>query len=276
MKRQSSKTVADIRQVEGMNFLGYRLYAGTAERCVAEVLEHCGSRCDKVNRRAPKWLACLNPHSYAMAERDPVFSIALKHADWLIPDGIGVVWGARFLGIDIKHRITGYDIFTGTLVGLQRLGGKRVFLLGATAETLDLIQTRLASEFPRVIVCGSFSPPFKEEFNAYDLAEICDRVNTVQPDVVFVGLSAPKQEKLIDALAERIEASVLVAIGAVFDFYTGKVKRAPKSMQLVGLEWLPRLFQEPRRLWRRTFVSAPRFVLAAIRSKCRAKGSAGC
>lgn len=259
-----------------MNFLGYRLYAGTAEHCVAEVLEHCGSRCDKVNRRAPKWLACLNPHSYAMAERDPVFSIALKHADWLIPDGIGVVWGARFLGIDIKHRITGYDIFTGTLVGLQRLGGKRIFLLGATAETLDLIQTRLAFEFPRVTVCGSFSPPFKEEFNAYDLAEICDRVNTVQPDVVFVGLSAPKQEKLIDALAERIEASVLVAIGAVFDFYTGKVKRAPKSMQLVGLEWLPRLFQEPRRLWRRTFVSAPRFVLAAVRSKCRAKGSAGC
>ncbi|MDF3362849.1 WecB/TagA/CpsF family glycosyltransferase [Sulfitobacter sp. Ks41] len=204
-------------------------------------------------------MACLNPHSYAVAKKDNEFREALSKADWLVPDGIGVVIASRILNRPLTQRITGFDIFEGVMDQLDRRGGT-VFFLGSTEETLRLISNKLSEDYPGCGLVGTYSPPFKARYNPLDLDQMVEAVAKVRPDVIWVGLTAPKQEKLIADLQDRLDVVFAGAVGAVFDFYIGKVIRSPPIFQKMGLEWLPRLLQQPRRLWRRMFVSAPIFI----------------
>lgn len=206
------------------------------------------------------WLACLNPHSYAVALEDKAFSQALKDADWLVPDGAGVVLASRMLGGGIQERVTGSDVFFGLHQRMNAAAGMSVFFLGATEETLGLIRERMARDYPNVRVAGTYSPPFKPTYSDEELNQMISAVNAAAPDVLWVGMTAPKQEKWIYENRSRLNVKFAGAIGAVFDFYTGRVKRAHPVFQRMGLEWFIRSIQEPRRLWRRHYVNAPIFL----------------
>lgn len=215
----------------------------------------------------PRWLACLNPHSYATALRLPGFAEALRSADWLIPDGVGIVLASRALGGRVRERVTGSDIFHGVNEHLHRRGGGRVFFLGSTEETLAAIREKMAKDFPRVEVVGTYSPPFKPDFSDADLDAMVDAIAAARPEVLWVGMTAPKQELWIHRVKPRLQVKFAAAVGAVFDFYIGRIRRSHPIFQRLGLEWLPRLVQEPRRLWRRMFVSAPIFVWHVLRAR---------
>jgi N-acetylglucosaminyldiphosphoundecaprenol N-acetyl-beta-D-mannosaminyltransferase len=248
------------------NILGYPVVLGGTAFCIDNVLQQTLSPATSDGCR---WLACLNPHSYATALDDRMFAAALHASDWLIPDGAGIVLASRVLGGRIRDRVTGSDVFHGLHERLNELGGYRVFFLGATDDTLAEICRRMAEQYPAIEVAGTYSPPFKPDFSDADNRAMIEAINTARPDVLWVGMSAPKQEKWLYQHCAELDVRFAAAVGAVFDFFTGRVKRSHPAFQRLGLEWLPRLVQEPRRLWRRMGVSAPIFVWHVLRQKLR-------
>jgi len=240
--------------------LNYDVDCMTVDECVGEIIEVITN-----GKRDCHWLACINPHSYVVARRDDAFSTALRAARWLIPDGVGIVIAGRILGRPLPGRITGADIFDGVMAHLNTTGSA-VFFLGGTEHTLDLIKDKLAVNYPKIRLAGTYSPTFKPEYTAVEINHMVELVNNSDADVLWVGLTAPKQEKWIHANCDRLNVSFAGAVGAVFDFYTGQVKRSPLIYRRLGLEWLPRLLQQPKRLWRRMFISAPIFLLNVLRA----------
>jgi len=212
-------------------------------------------------------LYCANPHSLVTAHGDGQFLAALRSADYLIPDGAGIVLASKILKGTIARRITGYDIFSGLAKRWEQDRGKSYYFLGSTAEVLGRIKTRMASDYPHVSVSGIFAPPFKENFSDDENNRIIEEINRSAPTALWVGMTAPKQEKWIHEHRERLNVPFIAAIGAAFDFFAGTRLRASTPLQEAGLEWLPRLLREPRRMWRRNFVSSPVFLYYILRQK---------
>ena len=209
----------------------------------------------------------LNPHSYAEQKHDIEFKNALLSSDVLIPDGSGIALAAKFLNNTKVNKIAGYDLFFEVMTQLSKKNGK-VFFLGSTDNVLKKISERAKLDFPKVDVYA-LSPPFKGDFDSYDIACFSKKINDVNADVVFVGLTAPKQEKLIANLKEFTNVEFLSGIGAVFDFYAGTVKRPSELWLKLHLEWLVRFIGEPKRLWRRNFISTPIFLLDLLKWKIK-------
>lgn len=246
--------------------LGYPVVASGHETCLVDIMSwiKLGDHC--------RWLACINPHSYAIAKNNPTFVHALKNSDWLIPDGSGVVLASRILGGAIRERITGSDVFKGVHDRLNLAGGS-VFFLGATDETLIAVRERMLIEYPTIKIAGAYSPPFTPMFSQRDTDAMVDAINSASPDVLWVGMTSPKQDLWIYANRDRLNVKFAAGIGAVFDFYSGRIKRSSPIFQKLGLEWLPRLIQEPRRLWRRMFVSAPIFLCDVLQERWGGDGN---
>jgi len=213
---------------------------------------------------SPKYFICANPHSLVTAQTDPAFHKAIQEADLVTPDGSGIVLASRILGGRITERITGSDIFYGLSKRLNQSPGSSYFFLGSTGETLADIKEKLAKDYPNIHFAGSYSPPYTPEFSDEENRLMIDAINAVKPDVLWVGMTAPKQEKWIHQHRDQLDVKFIGAIGAVFDFYTGKVKRSHPVFQKMGLEWFPRLLREPRRLFRRNFISSPKFLLMVL------------
>lgn len=241
------------------NILGYSVYSDELSAFVDSVLQTntLDTRC--------RFLACLNPHSYVLAKNDSDFSKALFSANWLVPDGAGIVLASRLLGGKIRRRITGSDVFLSVSDRLEKCGGYSVFFLGSTETTLAEICAKMEANFPHIKVVGAYSPPFKTTYSEEETIAILDAINASAADVLWVGMTSPKQDIWIHANQDRLKVKFAAGIGAVFDFYAGRVKRSHPVFQNVGLEWLPRLLQEPRRLWRRMFISAPIFLFDLLR-----------
>lgn len=244
-----------------VDILGYSVFSGTSGECIDAII-------DGVQQPGPPtWFACLNPHSFAVARSRKSFAAALRQSDWLVPDGAGIVLAARVLGRPVAERITGHDVFEHCMSRLSQMGERSVFFLGSTEAVLADIRTRCAQNYPGVTVAGTYSPPYREQFSDGEIDAMVVAIQDARPDVLWVGLTAPKQEELIVRILSRTGVRFAGAIGAVFDFYTGRVRRSPAVFQRLGLEWLPRLLQQPRRLWRRTFVSAPIFLWCLLKSR---------
>lgn len=210
----------------------------------------------------------LNPHSYCVAKSDPQFQQALHSSDVLLPDGVGIVYAANWLLGKKINKIAGSDLHTH-LIQQANKDGLKIFYLGASQDTLHKIQNRLAKEQPNCSA-GFYSPPFQAEFSKAENIEMIAAINTFKPDILFVGMTAPKQEKWVHAHKTQIDARMICSIGAVFDFYAGTVQRSHPIWINMGLEWLPRLLRDPRRLARRNFISTPQFlwdVVKAIKPK---------
>ncbi len=212
-------------------------------------------------------LFCANPHSLVAVYSDAQFLAALRAADYLIPDGAGIVLASKILNGTISRRITGYDIFAGLGERWEREGTKSFYFLGSSEEVLGKIRTRMLSEYPHVAVSGTFAPPFRQDFSDEENTRMIEEVNRAAPTALWVGMTAPKQEKWIQKHLSRLDVPFIAAIGAAFDFFAGTRRRASTLLQDAGLEWLPRLVREPRRMWRRNFVSSPVFLYHILRQK---------
>ena len=203
----------------------------------------------------------INAFSYDNARKDVLFSEALQKGDVLIPDGISIVKACRFLNAKSqpKERIAGWDLFVYEMEKLNRVGG-RVMFLGSSDAVLNLIRQRVAEKYPKIEV-DTYSPPYKPEFSDEDNAAMISAINHSNPDLLWIGMTAPKQEKWAYTHLDRLDVHCHIGtIGAVFDFFAGTVKRAPERWQRVGLEWLYRLLSEPRRMWRRYFIGNAKFI----------------
>jgi N-acetylglucosaminyldiphosphoundecaprenol N-acetyl-beta-D-mannosaminyltransferase len=216
------------------------------------------------HRDSQRVFACANPHSLVVAQQDPVFHRALTRANIVVVDGVGASVMARLVGVRLGPRITGTDYFYGVLNTLQQRGSGRVFFFGSSQHVLDRIAKRFAQDFPSLTLCGALSPPFGT-WSEMENHRMVQAINDAQPDVLWVGMTAPKQEKWVEANRRQLTVPVIGSIGAVFDFYAGTYSRAPKWVCDIGLEWACRFILEPRRMWRRNFVSAPKFVWLVIR-----------
>lgn len=208
--------------------------------------------------------ACANPHSLVAARRDAEFREALEKASAVVADGVGCMWAAALSGTSIGPRITGSAYFVAMMTALNERAG-RAFFFGSSDAVLLKLAERVKRDFPRVTI-AALSPPFRpwpEDENARMIADI----RRFEPDVLWVGMTAPKQEKWVAANASRLRVPVIGSIGAVFDYYAGVTRRAPQWICDAGLEWLYRLPREPRRLWRRTVVSAPLFLWLVFRER---------
>jgi len=249
--------------------LGYPVVASDQEILLDDIVSWIneGDRC--------RWLACINPHSYAATLDDIEFTDALHGADWLIPDGSGIVLASQLLGGSIHQRITGSDIFYALNSKVNELGGLSVFFLGSMPTCLADIRVKMGRDYPQIRFAGSYSPPFKQDYTGDELEAMVAVINQARPDILWVGMTAPKQEKWIHQNLHRLDVRFAAAIGAVFDFYTGRVKRSHPIFQRFGLEWLPRLAQQPKRLWRRMFISAPIFMWHVLRAALSAKHRGG-
>ena len=211
----------------------------------------------------------INAYSWVMADKDPLFRKALVESDYLLPDGIAVVWAARFLRGEKINKIAGADLHRMVLETLNRKGGK-CFYLGAQPETLAKIRAKLAMEYPQIKV-ETYSPPYKAQFSSEDNQQMYHAINAFEPDVLFIGMTAPKQEKWVEENKSFLNAKIICSIGAVFDFYSGNKKRPPLWMRNLGLEWFGRLLMEPKRLWKRYLVWTPRFIGLVYKYKRKAQ-----
>lgn len=205
----------------------------------------------------------INAYSYNNSQIDEKFAEVLMNSSILLPDGISVVWAIKLLNKKKIKRIAGADLFAWEMERLNKMGGK-CFFLGSTNETLHKIRDKLAIEYPNVMV-DCFSPNYKPIFSVEESNEMLEKVNEFGPDVLFIGMTAPKQEKWAYEHFDRINAIHVCTIGAVFDFYAGNIKRAPLWAQKAGFEWLFRLVYEPKRMWKRYLVGNSLFIYYVLK-----------
>lgn len=208
--------------------------------------------------------ACLNPHSLVEAHSNPAFAEALSNAHVLAADGIGITGAARLLGLKPPVRFTGSDCFE-VVCNLAKSDNRlRVFLLGSTNAVLEKLVAYHERTHPNVDIVGVYSPPFIKNIKEWDATDAIDAINRSNADVLWVSMTAPKQELWVHTHFTELNVKFIGSIGAVFDFYAGTVRRPGKIWQVLGLEWLGRLIQEPKRLWRRTAISGSKFFLITV------------
>lgn len=239
-----------------VSLLGYSVYNGSLSGCVT------GNK---------TLINTINQYSYCIAEKDDIFKKALQDSDILLPDGIGIVAAARLLNNEEIKKIAGADIHHYILEDLNKKGGK-CFYLGASKITLEKITKKISQEFPNIKI-KTFSPPYKSEFSETDNKQMVTEINLFKPDVLFVGMTAPKQEKWSYQHKDLLDVKIICSIGAVFDFYAGTVIRPNKLWINLGLEWFARLLKEPKRMWRRYLYYGPIFIKLVLKRKIETFGN---
>jgi N-acetylglucosaminyldiphosphoundecaprenol N-acetyl-beta-D-mannosaminyltransferase len=231
-----------------------------------------------VQRRERGWICAAPAMSLVTAQDDPLLMAALRAATLTVPDGMPVVWAANLLGHGgdgprLDDRVYGPDLMRGHCAQAAR-DGQRVWLYGGHDDAaLKSLTESLLRDHPGLQIVGGCSPPHREPTAAED-RETAARIDADRPDVVWVGLGMPKQERWMARLRPLLEAPVLVGVGAAFDFHAGRVSQAPRWMQDRGLEWAHRVVQEPRRQLPRYLRSNPRFVAGVARQYLRERRGA--
>ena len=212
-----------------------------------------------------EYVCVTGVHGIIESRRDTTVGTIHKSASLVVPDGMPLVWLLRLAGYRNAGRVYGPDLM---LCLLERSLSQNVthFLYGASETTLDQLQAKLAARFPGLQVVGTLAPPFRLLTPAED-SEVTASINRANPDVVWVGLSTPKQEIWMAEHRAQLNAKVLIGVGAAFDFHAGRRRQAPSWMQRSGLEWFFRLCQEPQRLGRRYLYNNPRFIVEIVAQK---------
>lgn len=197
-------------------------------------------------------------------DRDPAFRRAYAGASLVLADGMPLVWASRVLGRPIRRRVTGADLLP-QVCAMAAAGGRSLFLLGGREGVAELAARNLEARFPGLRIAGAYGPPMGFERDPAEHRRIAERVNRARPDVLAIGLGAPKQELWIAAHRRSLDFGVALCIGAGIDFAAGTLSRAPRWMRETGVEWLWRLMREPRRLWKRYLVEDMAFARIVAR-----------
>jgi N-acetylglucosaminyldiphosphoundecaprenol N-acetyl-beta-D-mannosaminyltransferase len=220
---------------------------------------------DRLVETRERGYVCAAPvHALMVAQEDPEMLAALRGATLVVPDGMPLVWAANSLGEQLEDRVYGPELM---LRYSDRCAerGHRVWLYGGRDQG-SLVQLALSMRrrHPGIKVVGGYSPPFRP-LTAEEEDAVVDQINDGKPDVLWVGIGVPKQEKWMARMRDRLDVPVMCGVGAAFDFHAGRVPQAPGWMQEHGLEWIYRIAQEPRRLLPRYLYTNPRFVYAFAR-----------
>lgn len=201
-------------------------------------------------------------HGVMESQADPELRKIHNQAGLVTPDGMPMVWLSRLAGHKHVDRVYGPDLMLAVCeVSLQK--GYRHFFYGGNEGVPELLRDKLQEKFPGLLVVGTYSPPFRPLTPEEDAA-IVSQINAARPDIVWVGLSTPKQERWMAAHLGKVQAPVMIGVGAAFDFHAGLKPQAPRWMQRSGLEWFFRMVSEPKRLARRYLQNNPRFVMAVL------------
>lgn len=252
--------MATAEALPRVDVLGVHVSAVSRPQAVAEIGRW-------IRQRERHYVCVTGVHGVMESQRDPAL-LAIHNASGLTtPDGMPLVWCSKAAGVRSVTRVYGPDLMLDVLeAGLEH--GWRHFLYGGADGVPELLAERLGHRFADLRVVGTYSPPFRQLTEA-ESAEIVERINASGADVVWVGLSTPKQERWMAAHRDRLEAPALLGVGAAFDFHAGRVRQAPALLQRCGLEWAFRLAVEPRRLWRRYVRNNPAFVARIARRRPR-------
>jgi N-acetylglucosaminyldiphosphoundecaprenol N-acetyl-beta-D-mannosaminyltransferase len=208
------------------------------------------------------FIAVTGMHGVMEAQHDAGFKAVLNTADLVVPDGMPLVWLSRVHGLALRRRVYGPELMLA-FCEQTSANAYRHFFYGGKAGVAEKLAKMLAQRFPGICVAGTYSPPFRP-LTAAENEEVVALINAAAADVVWVGLSTPKQERWMSEHRNRLRARVLVGVGAAFDIHSGAARQAPRWMRENGLEWLFRLLQEPRRLWWRYLGYGSEFVFAVL------------
>lgn len=208
--------------------------------------------------RTRGYICVTGVHGVSEAQRDPTLRDILNRAFLNTPEGMPMVWVGRLQGHRQMARVYGPELMLA-VCEFTAPRGHTHFLYGGTEGVAPELRRRLEARFPGLKIVGTYTPPFRR-LNAAEAEDLVRRVARVKPDIVWVGLSTPKQERFMAEFWRRLDATLLIGVGAAFDFHAGRVRQAPRWMQQSGLEWFFRLCCEPRRLWRRYLKNNPLFL----------------
>ena len=212
-----------------------------------------------VRDRRKGYICVTGVHGVMEAQDDEAFQKILNGAFLCTPDGMPMVWAGKLAGHREMSRVYGPDLMLD-VCAWSEASGCRHFFYGGADGVAELLAQKLKTKFPKLVVAGTFTPPFRR-LNADEEKQLQEQIRATKPDILWVGLSTPKQEKFMAEYLPKLDVTLMVGVGAAFDFHSGRVRQAPCWMQRCGLEWLYRLGSEPRRLWRRYCRNNPRFVL---------------
>lgn len=221
-----------------------------------DILEAVERAIRLMEERRHAYVVTPNPEIILESQKNEKLASAVKSADMVLPDGVGVIYASHILGTPIKNRIPGID-FASALMARISENGRKVFLLGAKPGVAELAAERLAERYPGLVICGVNDGYFEEE----DTEFIIEKINSASPDLVLVCLGSPKQEIWMKNNAELLDTGLLIGLGGALDVYAGVVERAPRKWRSMGLEWLYRLIREPKRIKR--MVKLPGVIVAA-------------
>lgn len=220
-----------------------------------------------IDGRERTYVCVTGVHGVMESQADPGLAAIHNASGLTTPDGMPMVWCGRYAGAADMTRVYGPDLMLSVCERSVDAGWKMYFY-GAAEGVPELLADRLTERFPGLQVVGTHSPPYRE-LSDEEIAEVAAMIDASDADIVWVGLSTPKQERFMDRIRPHLDAPVLVGVGAAFDIHAGNLPQAPAWMQERGLEWLYRLLREPRRLWRRYLSNNPRFVWRIVRQPPR-------
>lgn len=231
----------------GYKVLGVRVDAVKMPEAIAQIEEWIEARA------RGQYIAVTGMHGVSESLRDPSLRGIINSAGLVVPDGMPLVWLARWHGIPLERRVTGADLMESFC---RKTGPRyRSFFYGGAPGVAEDLANKLREKF-QIRIAGHFTPPFRP-LTAEEEREVAEQVKQASPDILWVGLSTPKQERWMYAHRESLQVPVMLGVGAAFDMHSGRLERAPVWVQQMGLEWFYRLVAEPRRLWRRYLVIIP-------------------
>lgn len=206
-----------------------------------------------ISQNKKTYICVTNVYVVVESQRNKAFLQILQTSGMNVADGMPLVWIGKMLGYSQIERAYG-PMLMKRICGISQQQGYKIFLYGTTTSTLSLLIQELKQQFPKLIIVGSFAPPFRS-LSEKENKEVFNKINASGAHVVFVGIGTPKQEIWMYQARKKLQANILIGVGAAFDFIAGTKKQAPRWMQQIGLEWLFRMVQEPRRLWKRYLIN---------------------
>ena len=242
------RTTSDVPKA---NVLGVAVSAINLAQTTQLILE-------AVRQNRKGYVTLTNVYGVSEAQADPQFRHILNSAFLNTPDGMPICWVGRFQGFKAMDRVYGPDLML-ELCAASTNGSVRHFLYGGAPGVAEALRSSLESRFPGLCVCGTHSPPFRP-LNREEETDLVKQMESLRPDIFWVGLGAPKQERFMAAYLDKLAVRIMIGVGAAFDMHSGRVRQAPYWMQRSGLEWCFRLTQEPGRLWKRYLINNPLFL----------------
>jgi N-acetylglucosaminyldiphosphoundecaprenol N-acetyl-beta-D-mannosaminyltransferase len=236
-----------------VNVLGVGVHALNMEQAVNLLL-------DVVARRGKGYVCVTGVHGVMEAQRSPGFLRVLNHSLLTAPDGMPTVWLGRIAGHGQMGRVFGPDLMLNVCRESVSRGISQ-FLYGGAPGVAEELQQALELRFPGLRVVGTYTPPFRP-LCSEERFEVLQHINTLRPDIIWVGLSTPKQERFMADSIDKFDTRLMLGVGAAFDLHTGRMTDSPEWVKKAGMQWAHRLVQDPRRLWKRYLVNNPQFLLA--------------